>query len=345
VSAIERISGVRVELSDPSIATISSSGLSGTFTALEAIARVIEGTSVTMRAASEGRVLLEIRLAAEQIEVSAPNPLPRPSSPKYAQPLIDVPQTVEVSPRGHGGAGRDDLDRRAPKRPWHQSAGGGGRWRLEHVRRHVQPAGFQRQQQLVRRWRPRRRADSRDVFNIEQVEVFMGPTGADIGRGNAAGYVNMQTKAPHERSHYEVKYGYGSESRNRATVDVNHDFNTGGDSWISRSAVRLNALWEDGGVQGRAVVAQENKAVAPTVALGLGTPTRVTVGAQITRQQNIPDYGVPTAAWTEDLLAPGVVHAEQPVDLENFYGSVGYDFDDVEQDTYTAGSNTTSPRG
>ena len=38
---------------------------------------------------------------------------------------------------------------------------------------------------------------SRDVFNLEQVEVFMGPTGSDVGRGNAAGYVNMQTKTPH----------------------------------------------------------------------------------------------------------------------------------------------------
>ena len=37
---------------------------------------------------------------------------------------------------------------------------------------------------------------SRDVFNLEQVEVFMGPTGSDVGRGTAAGYVNMQTKTP-----------------------------------------------------------------------------------------------------------------------------------------------------
>ena len=38
---------------------------------------------------------------------------------------------------------------------------------------------------------------SRDVFNLEQIEVFMGPTGSDVGRGTAAGYVNMQSKSPH----------------------------------------------------------------------------------------------------------------------------------------------------
>ena len=36
---------------------------------------------------------------------------------------------------------------------------------------------------------------SRDVYNLEQIEVFMGPTGSDVGRGTAAGYVNMQSKS------------------------------------------------------------------------------------------------------------------------------------------------------
>ena len=40
---------------------------------------------------------------------------------------------------------------------------------------------------------------SRDVFNLEQVEVFMGPTGSDVGRGTAAGYVNMPTKVAASR--------------------------------------------------------------------------------------------------------------------------------------------------
>ena len=35
---------------------------------------------------------------------------------------------------------------------------------------------------------------SRDVFNLEQVDVFLGPTGTDVGRGTAAGYVNMHVQ-------------------------------------------------------------------------------------------------------------------------------------------------------
>ena len=57
---------------------------------------------------------------------------------------------------------------------------------------------------------------------------------------------------------------------------------------------------------------------------------------QITRQDNVPDYGIPGSAWSENPLAPTTVIATNPVDQQNFYGSVGYDFDKVEQDSYTA---------
>ena len=46
--------------------------------------------------------------------------------------------------------------------------------------------------------------------------------------------------------------------------------------------------------------------------------------AQIMRQDNVPDYGIPGAAWAEEPLAPTTVIAAQPVDSSNFYGSVGY---------------------
>ena len=125
---------------------------------------------------------------------------------------------------------------------------------------------------------------SRDVFNLEQVEVFMGPRGSDVGRGNAAGYVNMQTKAPHRDSAYAVTYAYGSGDQNRTTVDLNQDLALcSRNSCLGHSAVRLNALWEDGGVRGREIVTRKNQSIAPSIALGLSTATRVTAAAQITR--------------------------------------------------------------
>jgi catecholate siderophore receptor len=55
----------------------------------------------------------------------------------------------------------------------------------------------------------------------------------------------------------------------------------------------------------------------------------------VTRQDNLPDYGVPGSAWSETQLAPTTVIAANPVDQENFFGSVDPDFDEVEQESYT----------
>ena len=48
------------------------------------------------------------------------------------------------------------------------------------------------------------------------------------------------------------------------------------------------------------------------------------------RQDNVPDYGIPGAAWLEEPLTPTTVQAPRPVDSTNFYGSVGYDYDNAQ---------------
>jgi catecholate siderophore receptor len=178
---------------------------------------------------------------------------------------------------------------------------------------------------------------SRDVYNLEQIEVFMGPTGSDVGRGTAAGYVNLESKSPRLRSLATGMLSYGSADQKRMTADVDHAIPLGAPgTQLNRSAVRLNILWQESGVPGRDVVTQERRAIAPSLALGLDTPTRVTVAAQVMRQDNVPDYGVPGAAWLDEPLTPTTVLAPRPVDLANYYGSIGYDFDKGRQDSYTA---------
>ncbi len=39
-------------------------------------------------------------------------------------------------------------------------------------------------------------AISRDVFNLEQIEVVKGPSGSETGRGAASGYINLVSKLP-----------------------------------------------------------------------------------------------------------------------------------------------------
>ena len=56
---------------------------------------------------------------------------------------------------------------------------------------------------------------------------------------------------------------------------------------------RLNAVWTDGGIPGRDVAHNRNAGIAPSLALGLGTPTRVYANLSHLEQDNIPDYGLP----------------------------------------------------
>ncbi|MEO5742057.1 MAG: TonB-dependent siderophore receptor [Vicinamibacterales bacterium] len=337
LAEIERLSGMSIAITDAAIADISSPGVSGLLTPLEAVTRALEGTAVTARPAGPNRVAVEIRLASEDVHVTGAIPQPRPSSPKYTQPLIDVPQTIEVIPReimeAQGVTTLSEALRNVPGISLQAGEGGGASNTSGDM---FNLRGFSANNSLVVDGVRDDGLMSRDVFNLEQVEVFMGPAGSDVGRGNAAGYVNMQTKAPAEESAYAATYAYGSGDLSRVTLDLNQDLNPGApDSWLGGSAIRLNALWEDGGVAGREVVTRKNQSVAPSIAFGLNTSTRVTAAAQITRQDNVPDYGIPGAAWPRTQLAPTTVIAADPVDSRNFYGSVGYDFDRAEQESYT----------
>jgi catecholate siderophore receptor len=166
---------------------------------------------------------------------------------------------------------------------------------------------------------------SRDTFNVEDVEVFLGPTGSDVGRGNASGYVNQSTKAPRLENFYAGSVSYGSADHIRLTGDVNQELPLGKDGWIEGAAVRVNGLYQYGGVPGRDEIERNTWAIAPSISFGLGTPTRTTFLYQHLEQDNIPDYGLPGDGGE---LPDGV-------DRDWFYGNEDYDYEDIVQDTFT----------
>ncbi len=338
LAEIQRLTGLTIALANQGIGDVASPGVRGLFTPADGLARALDGTRVTARQTAPNSVTLEIRVMEEAVDVTVDAPQPRPSSPKYAQPLSEVPQTIEVIPRAvmeaQGVTTLTEALRNVPGISIQAGEGGGASSTTGDM---FNLRGFSANNSLFVDGVRDDGLMSRDVYNLEQVEVFMGPTGSDVGRGNAAGYVNMQTKAPLAESAYAVTYAYGSGGQNRTTVDANHALPLGDpNSWLGRSAVRLNALWDEGGYPGRDVTDRKNQSIAPSIALGINTATRVTGAVQITRQDNLPDYGIPGSAWTEYPLAPTTVIATNPVDSENFYGTSAYDSDKVEQDSYTA---------
>ncbi len=173
---------------------------------------------------------------------------------------------------------------------------------------------------------------SRDIFNLEQIDVLKGPAGTDNGRSAPTGSVNLVSKQPMTRDAYAGSLTAGSGKQRRATIDVNTVIDA-----ASGTAFRLNAVDQDSGNPARDQVKNRRWAVAPTFAFGLNGATKVYVDFLHVKQNNIPDGGVPTIGLpgytSPDPARPSIASAPK-VDPKNFYGST-LDHDDVKADMAT----------
>lgn len=334
-AAYERTTGLTVVFTHADLGTLASPGVHQTTTASVAMSALLHGNAVTAEF-SEGQVLLMVADLTEDVRVTAG--APTVSSPRYTVPLRDIAQTIALVPRDvieqRAAFTLTDALRNIPGITLQAGEGGGSSNTAGDM---FNMRGFSANNSLFVDNVRDSGLIARDMFNVEQVEVFMGPTGSDVGRGTAAGYVNMQTKRALAGTHVDVSGIGGSAAQGRVTADVNVAAPAGPSSpWLHRSAIRLNAVWQDRGVPGRDFVNNASRAVAPAVTLGLGTATRVFAHAQFMRQDNVPDYGVPAAAWLEAPLSPTTVRSAVPVRQANYYGSPAYDYDHAHQDAYLA---------
>jgi catecholate siderophore receptor len=180
---------------------------------------------------------------------------------------------------------------------------------------------------------------SRDIFNVEQIDIVKGPAGTDGGRGSPTGSINLSSKQATMQDAYSGIVTAGSGKQKRATADLNKvvDYNSG-------TAFRLNLLAQDSGNPARDVVNNKRWAVAPTIGFGIGSPTRVSLSLLHVDQDNIPDGGVPTVglpgytspgASTNNKNDPRLyLNNAQRVDPRGFYGSTS-DYDKVKADMAT----------
>lgn len=173
---------------------------------------------------------------------------------------------------------------------------------------------------------------SRDVFNLEQIDVLKGPAGTDNGRSAPTGSVNLVSKKANLTDLVTTSITGGSGDQKRITADVNQvlDAERG-------IAVRLNVLAQDSGSAGRDVVENKRWAVAPSVGFGLNGATRVHLDYLHVDQDNIPDGGVFVIGLpgytSPDRTRPFIGNGPK-VDPENFYGSKD-DYDNVKADMAT----------
>ena len=252
----------------------------------------------------------------------------RVESAKFTQPLLDTPQTVTVIRSEvimqQGAASLSDTLRNVPGITFQLGENGNTQSGDTIFMR-----GFDTQNAIFLDGIRDLGAAVRDVFNVEQIEIFKGPAGADNGRGATSGYVNLASKLPNALDSTSGTLAYGTNDRRRLTADWNQ---TIGDN----AAFRMNLLGQDGGVAGRDFIERQSWGVAPSLALGLGTDTRFFAFGQHVRQDNTPDGTVPAigvADWANPILDPAGIRASR-VDEEKYYG-LRSDYEDIEVDMLT----------
>lgn len=278
------------------------------------------------------------------------------SSPKYTQPLRDIPQTITVVPQtvieARGATSLRDVLRNVPGISIQAGEGGGG---LPGDNLSIR--GFNARTDMFIDGVRDYGSYSRDPYNFDQVEVAKGPSSSTSGRGSTGGSVNLVTKTPKADNFYRSDLTGGTDNLFRGTFDVNVPLwkesvaapaAASGKAPVgkgpvgkgpvaamvdeTRAAFRLNGLYHTADTPGRDNVETERWGIAPSITFGLGTPTRVTLTYSHLEEDNVPDYGIPwVPANTNPRLAKYSDKAA-PVDYDNWYGLRGYDFEKTETD-------------
>ncbi len=129
----------------------------------------------------------------------------------------------------------------------------------------------------------------RDPFNMEKVEVLEGPDSILFGRGSTGGVVEQDSKMPTLNQFISANLSGGTNDLARATADINIPIEGLG----LPAAARLNLMADTNGVAERDLVNYNRFGLAPSLALGLGEPTRVTFSYFYQQERDRPDFGVP----------------------------------------------------
>jgi catecholate siderophore receptor len=324
IAGFQNTADIQIIIPNDAMRSLASPGVTGRYSPEQALREILRGTGVSYRFTDKKTVILEIHAEAETVEVRDDS-RPVLSSPKFTQPMLDTPQTVTVISKEvmeeQGATTLRDVLRNVPGLTI--TAGEGGNPAGDNLTLR----GFSARNDIfidgVRDISPQ----SRDPFNLEQVDVVKGPGSAYTGRGSTGGSINLINKTPAIRRTLAGTFDFGTDRTRRATADVNLPI---GDS----VAFRLNLLAHHSGVAGRDVVEYDRWGVAPSLTFGLGKPTRFTISYYKLKQDNVSDYGIPWVPNTNNVLVD-YRDRPAPVPRDTFYGLRSRDFEKLDSDLVT----------
>lgn len=323
--AFQKATGIEVKVETDSILQIASPGVSGNFAIELALKQLLSGTGVTFVFRDARSVLLKIE--AENATVEITDTAARVvTSPKYTAPLRDTPQTINVIPQEmiaqQGATTLRDVLNNVPGITLTAGEGGAPAGDNLTIR------GFSARNDIYVDGVRDLGAQSRDPFNMEQVEIVKGPSSAFTGRGSTGGTINLVSKLPNLRRSIGGSLAFGNAGTKRATVDANLPIN-------DDIAVRVNAMVHDANFPGREVVENRRWGFAPSIMFGMNSPTRFSVSYFHLGQENTSDYGIPWVPVANTALIP-YRDRPAPVPRSTFYGFLDRDKEKLQSDLLTA---------
>jgi catecholate siderophore receptor len=163
-----------------------------------------------------------------------------------------------------------------------------------------------------------------DVFAVEQVEIYKGPSGGIAGRSTIGGAINLISKQPDLNfNNYELATTIGTDETVRTTLDVNqvvtHDF-----------AVRANLMYDQHGVAGRDITESERWGGLISATARPTDDLKVTLDYYRYRNDAVPDWGVPVRTVHH------VPITELGIPRDTWVGMKGLDFFEEKADIVTA---------
>jgi catecholate siderophore receptor len=224
-----------------------------------------------------------------------------PSLNKLTQPLLDTPQSISELPKAllddQGVTTLRDALRNVPGVSL--AAGEGGQ-----QGDNLSIRGFNAQNDFYLDGMHDFGSYFRDPFNLQSVEVLKGPSSVLFGRGSTGGVINQVSKQAQLGSITETTLSFGTDGTKRSTFDIDRAI-----PGLDGAAIRLNAMVNDGGVAGQDYTRNRRFGLAPELAFGLGTDTRLRLNYFHQQSDDTPSYGIP---WLNGKPAP--------VNISNFYG-------------------------
>ena len=300
LDAFERTAGTTLRTS-ASIGQLTSSGVHGSFTAADALSRILDGTGLAARIVTDGTFVIEPASPVHRVtttgQLSHYSADESRTAMKTPTRLLDIPQTVNVIPRAlivdQQAQSIADAVRNVPGVGVAQGEGN----RDQVVLRGISTAsdffvnGIRDDQERFR-----------DLYNVESIEVVQGPAAVLFGRGGAGGMVNAVT-IPTTGTRSEVAVELGGYQHKRATARV------GGSA--GSTLLRLNAMAEDSG-SFRDAYFLRRYGISPVARMRLGADSALTISFEHLGDRRLADRGIPS-----EMGAPVHVSASQ------FFGSRG----------------------